>query len=150
VFFFPSAQVAETDEHGYCPICGAWPALAEARGLERERRLRCTRCGGDWRTEWLRCPYCGVRDHLQLGALAPEGAVETRKAETCAACRRYVKTVTTLAATPADEVALQDLATLELDLAALTHGYEGPQGLGCAMNVRITARSRWPRLVRAR
>jgi FdhE protein len=141
-----SSHVAATWDHGYCPICGAWPALAEARGLERERRLRCTRCGGDWRTEWLRCPFCGTRDHLELGALAPEATVETRKAETCAACRRYVKTVTTLKPTPPDEVAIQDLATVDLDLAALGHGYQGAQGLGGPVNVHVTSPARWLRL----
>jgi FdhE protein len=133
-------------DHGYCPICGAWPALAEARGLERERRLRCARCGGDWRTEWLRCPFCANRDHLRLGALVPEGSVETRKAETCAACRRYVKTVTTLQATPAAEVAIQDLATVDLDVGALASGYQAPPGLGHPVRVRISARARWPRM----
>ena len=32
---------------GVCPVCGGWPMLAEQRGLERARRLRCGRCGGD-------------------------------------------------------------------------------------------------------
>ena len=32
---------------GCCPLCGAWPTLAEARGIERSRRLRCARCGSD-------------------------------------------------------------------------------------------------------
>jgi FdhE protein len=141
-----SSHVTASWDHGYCPICGAWPALAEARGLERERRLRCTRCGGDWRTEWLRCPYCGNRDHLTLGALVPEGSVETRKTETCAVCRRYVKTVTTLMPTPAAEVAIQDLATVDLDVGALAHGYQTAQGLGYAVSSRVTARTRWPRL----
>jgi FdhE protein len=138
-----SALVRADWDHGYCPICGAWPALAEARGLERERRLRCARCGGDWRTEWLRCPFCGNRDHLRLGALVPEGAMETRKAETCAACRRYVKTVTTLGATAPIDVALQDVATVDLDLGALAHGYQPAPGLGCPVSVRVTARTRW-------
>ncbi len=57
---------------GYCPVCGAWPALAELRGLESARRLRCGRCGADWGVEWLRCPYCGVTDHRSLGSLVPE------------------------------------------------------------------------------
>ena len=129
-------------DHGYCPICGAWPALAETRGLERERRLRCTRCGGDWRTEWFRCPFCGNCDRLRLGAFVPEATAETRKAETCAACRRYVKTVTTLTATPAPEVAIQDLATVDLDVCALAHGYQAAQGLGHAVSVRVTTRTR--------
>ena len=33
---------------GYCPLCGAWPALAEVRGIERSRYLRCGRCGAEW------------------------------------------------------------------------------------------------------
>ena len=140
-----SAGVAADWDHGYCPICGAWPALAEARGLERERRLRCARCGGDWRTEWLRCPFCRNRDHLRLGALAPEGTRETRKAETCADCRRYVKTVTTLRATPPAEVAIQDLATVDLDVGAIAHGYGTAQGLGYPVRARVTVRSRWAR-----
>jgi len=141
-----SSCVSAGWDHGYCPICGAWPALAEARGLERERRLRCTRCGGDWRTEWLRCPYCGNRDHLSLGALVSEATAETRKAETCAACRRYVKTVTTLTATPARDVSIQDLATVDLDVGALAHGYHAAQGLGHTVSVRVTEKARWPSL----
>jgi FdhE protein len=43
-----AGHVTPTWPHGYCPICGAWPALAEIRGLQRARRLRCARCGGDW------------------------------------------------------------------------------------------------------
>jgi FdhE protein len=141
-----SALVRPDWDHGYCPICGAWPALAEARGLERERRLRCARCAGDWRTEWLRCPFCGNRDHLRLGALVPEGTMETRKVETCGECRRYVKTVTTLRATAGIDVAVQDVATVDLDVGALAHGYEPAHGLGYPVGVRVTARPRWPRL----
>jgi len=44
-------------EHGHCPLCGDWPTLAELRGLERERHLRCGRCGSDWRSD-ARCPSC--------------------------------------------------------------------------------------------
>src|SRR6476619_1636166 len=32
---------------GYCPVCGAWPAFAETRGIERSRYLRCGRCGAE-------------------------------------------------------------------------------------------------------
>jgi FdhE protein len=139
-----SARVSVGWDRGYCPICGAWPALAEARGLERERRLRCTRCGGDWRTEWLRCPHCGNRDHLSLAALVSEATAESRKAETCAACRCYVKTISTLTPTAARDVAMQDLATVDLDVGALAHGYHGPQGLGYPVRVQVKERSRWP------
>ena len=138
-----SSRVSPDWPHGYCPICGAWPALAEARGLERERRLRCTRCGGDWRTAWLRCPFCGNHDHGKLGALVADATGETRRAETCAACRRYVKTVAVLSATPSAEVAIQDLATVDLDVSALANGYQASLGLGHAVRVTVTARARW-------
>jgi FdhE protein len=137
-----SARVDPAWEGAHCPVCGAWPALAEARGLEGERRLRCARCGGDWRTQWLRCPFCGNGDHLRLGALVPEGTTDTRKVDTCALCRRHVKTLTTLAATPPADVALADLTTVDLDVAALAHGYEPPAGLGAPVRVRVVAR-RW-------
>jgi FdhE protein len=145
-----SPRVGEDWDHGYCPVCGAWPALAEARGLERERRLRCARCGDDWRTEWLRCPFCGNRDHLALGALVSEATAETRRAETCAACRRYVKTITTLIPTAPRDVAIQDLATVDLDVGALAQGYRGGDGLGHPVSVHVSGRSRWPRLPWAR
>jgi FdhE protein len=31
---------------GYCPVCGAWPAFAEIRGIQRARHLRSGRCRG--------------------------------------------------------------------------------------------------------
>jgi len=137
-----TSRIPATWAHGYCPICGAWPAFAEARGLERARRLRCARCGADWWNEWLRCPYCGVRDHTRLGTLVPEAAGERRTVETCTVCRHYVKTLTTLTPTPAADVAVEDLATLDLDLVALAQGYVGVDGLGHAPTARVIPRRR--------
>jgi len=37
------ASVSAAWWEGYCPVCGAWPTLAEFRGLERKRWLRCVR-----------------------------------------------------------------------------------------------------------
>jgi FdhE protein len=122
---------------GYCPVCGAWPTFAEARGLERSRQLRCARCGGDWRTDWLRCPYCDNADHARLAALVADTPLETRKVETCEACRGYVKSITTLRATPVHEVTLVDLDTVELDIAALERGYARPDEPACVMRTRV-------------
>jgi FdhE protein len=132
---------AELSEHrgcGYCPVCGAWPALAEACGLERARLLRCGRCGSGWATEWLRCPYCGQRDHESLGALVPEVGGERRKVETCLGCRGYVKTLTALKPSAPLDVTLRDLETLELDVAALERGFTRPPAPGCRLGVTVT------------
>jgi FdhE protein len=132
-----------------CPLCGAWATLAEARGLERERRLRCARCGGDWRTEWLTCPYCGVDDHARLTSLVADATGETRKVEACRDCTAYVKTVATLAAADAATLRLVDLATVDLDVAALERGFTRPAGLGQPLDVTVVeprvARRFWHR-----
>jgi FdhE protein len=46
--------------------------------------------------------------------------------ETCRACRGYLKSVPTLRAWTGDEVCLADLATIDLDLAALQRGFDRP------------------------
>jgi FdhE protein len=131
-----AAVLADWDE-GCCPVCGAWPALAESRGLERARRLRCARCGADWGVVALRCPYCRNGDHQQLGSLVSETQGEGRKVDTCDRCRGYVKSVATLRPWAADEVALADLATVDLDLAALDHDFARPDAPAVALDLRL-------------
>jgi FdhE protein len=128
--------------HGYCPLCGAWPALAEARGLEGSRQLRCGRCGGDWRFDWLRCPYCGNAEHTALGALVSEAAGDMRKVETCHACRGYLKTVTTLTARAPTDVVIEDAATVPYDVAALEAGFTRPTTSGHSFTMSVEARRR--------
>ena len=135
--------------HGHCPTCGAWPALAEIRGLDGGRHLRCRRCGGDWVTEWLLCPFCGERDHAQLGSLVSGNGLTREKIEVCDRCYGYVKTVMTLAPVPPEQVVLQDLATTVLDVAAVERGYRPPSPRG-PLAVRIIARRSGPRSLLSR
>lgn len=130
-------RVPRSWSHGYCPICAAWPILAERRGLDRSRRMRCGRCGGEWQVQWLCCIYCGQRDHEHLGLLMPEERGERLNVETCATCLGYVKSVATLQAIPAFELLVQDLETVELDLVALDRGYGRPEEAGFPLDVRI-------------
>ncbi len=58
---------------GYCPVCGAWPAVAEVRGIDRSRYFRCGRCAGEWQVNCLVCAFCGMTDHEQL-VIAGAGA----------------------------------------------------------------------------
>jgi FdhE protein len=125
-------------DQGWCPLCGGWPHLAEQRGLERTRRLRCARCGGDWAQPGVRCPYCGVIGHEARAALVSEQDGEARKIETCSACRSYLKSVSTLHAWSGDEVALTDLATVDLDLVALERAFERPEPRPLDPGVRVT------------
>ena len=131
-------QVPRYWPHGYCPICAAWPILAERRGLDRSRRLRCGRCGVAWEVQWLFCVYCDERAHERLGSLVPEEKGETLKVETCASCRGYLKSIATLQAIPPFELFLRDLETVELDLIALERGYGRPEESPFTLRVRLT------------
>jgi FdhE protein len=122
---------------GYCPVCGAWPAFAEVRGIERSRYLRCGRCGGEWQAHLLFCPYCGNTDHKEQVSLVPESSPKSA-VDACKRCLGYVKTFTTLQGSPPAEVILDDLASVELDVAAAEQGYKRPQGAGYALNVTVT------------
>jgi FdhE protein len=125
-------------DHGYCPICGSWPLLGEFRSLDRSRRLRCGRCAGDWKINWLRCPYCGETHHERLRSLVPESKLEALTVETCLHCRGYLKSIATLQAIPPFELLLRDLETVELDVAALDRGYARTMGAGIPMDVQVT------------
>jgi FdhE protein len=136
------AERVPTDwAYGYCPICGGWPALAEKRGLGGARHLRCGCCGGDWRTEWLRCPFCGEGDHEKLGSLVAPDKMERETIEVCDGCSGYVKTMTTLNPIPPEHVVLEDLATVVLDIAALERGYRRPAAKGHDVAVGVIAAS---------
>jgi FdhE protein len=111
---------------GYCPTCGSWPLLGEYRGLDQTRFLRCGLCASAWEVPRLLCPFCGCRDHQALGYFHAEGEETRRRAHTCAECRGYVKTVSTLAALNPPQLLAADALTLPLDLAAAQRGYAVP------------------------
>jgi FdhE protein len=108
---------------GLCPYCGSWPLLGEHRGLEQSRVLRCGFCTAEWQFPRLECPSCTTRDHNLLGYFSVEGEEAKYRASTCDSCHRYVKMVSTLAALDGPGLAVADLATLHLDLAAAERGY---------------------------
>jgi len=122
---------------GYCPVCGTWPALTEVRGVERNRYFRCGRCGGEWRAHCLFCAYCGMNDHEELVSLVPEKSGAGRMIEACKRCLGYVKTFTTLEGSAPTKVILDDLGSVDLDVAAVEQGYQRPQGTGYALDMTI-------------
>lgn len=120
------SPLTESFGEGHCPICGSWPALAEMRGIERSRYLRCGRCGSEWHAQILQCVYCGTNDHQHLASLVPENAISGGSIEGCRRCHTYLKVFTRLQGSPPAEVILQDLATVDFDVAALEQGYSRP------------------------
>ncbi|GAC1626476.1 MAG: hypothetical protein NVS4B2_05850 [Chloroflexota bacterium] len=110
-------------ERGHCPACGAPPALAELRGGDGERLLRCGRCSASWAFTRVACPHCETRDHKQLRYLHGEGEESYRRVQTCDSCGGYVKEIATLEPLHAATILEIDLASAGLDLTAVERGY---------------------------
>ncbi|MBI3965078.1 MAG: formate dehydrogenase accessory protein FdhE [Chloroflexi bacterium] len=126
-----------TWDAGPCPVCAAWPIWGELRGLERQPWLRCGRCAVGWEFSHQRCVYCDNTDHRTLGYLASQSDRESRRAATCDQCGGYLKQIATVTPPTSADLSLEDLATLELDLAALEQGYARPSEPAFRLEVEI-------------
>lgn len=132
-----ASSIPESWIEGYCPTCGSWPAFAEVRGIERSRYFRCGRCGSAWHAHFLFCPYCGITDHEELVSLVPEKSGSNSVIEACKHCLGYVKSFTLLQGSQPAQVLLDDLASVDLDVAAVEQGYRRPQGAGYALALNL-------------
>ncbi|HEY1296315.1 MAG TPA: formate dehydrogenase accessory protein FdhE [Chloroflexota bacterium] len=130
----PLVQQAETSDNaswtrGYCPICGGWPLLAELRGVDHAYWLRCAACGSGWAGDVTRCPYCGNSDSRTRATLTLDGEQRFHVAA-CEHCKGYLKVGSALQPPPTELLAIDDVAGLHFDLAALERGFRRPPGSG--------------------
>jgi FdhE protein len=119
-------------------VCGSWPAFAEVRGIDRSRYFRCGRCGSEWYARALVCAFCGLSDHQQLTSLVPAKTDMHAVIDACHGCRGYVKAFTRLQGCAPSAVMIEDLASVDLDMAAIEQGYARPPGTGCRLGVALT------------
>jgi len=121
----PDPLAAALDEwnRGYCPACGSWPAMAEV--VDGHRILRCSFCAAAWELKTYACVYCGEEGEPFVTA-APDEERKDRRVEVCSACGGYLKTVDTAALSPFPLLSIGDLETMDLDMAAMDHGYVRP------------------------
>jgi transcription elongation factor Elf1 len=96
-----------------CDFCGSPPLLAEARGLEQHRILRCGLCAAAWPMPRLDCPACAA---AKLGVFHVEGEQEQHRLLACPVCGLRIKLVTTLGPLTPPALLAADLATVHLDL----------------------------------
>jgi FdhE protein len=109
--------------HGFCAVCGSWPALAEF--ADGHRMLRCSFCAAAWELNEYACIYCGDSSETFVTA-APNEERKDRRVEVCGACQGYLKTIDVPALSPFPLLAIYDMETMDLDLAAMEHGYSRP------------------------
>ena len=113
----------EAWNHGYCPACGSWPAVAEV--VSGHRTLRCSFCSCGWELAAYACIYCGESGEKFVTA-APDDERKDRRVEVCSSCGGYLKTVDLPELSPFPLLSISDIETTDLDLAAMEHGYRRP------------------------
>jgi FdhE protein len=117
------AAAADAWTLGCCPACGSWPALAEC--ADSHRVLRCSFCAAGWELSTYACIYCAEAGAPFVTA-APDEERKDRRVELCATCQGYLKTIDLPALSPFPLAAIADMETMDLDLAAMEHGYGRP------------------------
>ena len=117
----PVREALERWDHGHCPACGSWPALAEF--FFGERLLRCAFCACTWRQAVDQCAYCHEKG-ANFTTVVPNRQLPGRRVELCRACGGFLKTLDVELVTPFPLVAIEDLASSDLDQAALHHGFK--------------------------
>jgi FdhE protein len=87
--------------------------------------LRCSFCAFAWELPSYRCVYC-AEDGEPFVTAAVDEYRKDRRLELCATCRSYMKTVDAAELSPFPLVAIADLETMDLDMAAIERGYSRP------------------------
>jgi hypothetical protein len=119
----PTLSALAAWSRGWCPFCASWPALAE---FERGGRvLRCSFCAADWRPSRHCCVYCGD-DGERFRTIAGDLDRPGRRLECCSACAGYLKSLDVDSPTPFPLLAIEDLASTDLDTLAMDLGFRRP------------------------
>ena len=105
-----------------CPLCGGAPELA-ALDAHGDRTLICGRCTTEWRFDRGVCPFCRNDDRQLLPSFRSRDGVY--RLDACDVCRRYLKTFDSRQGRRHVLLAVDGIATLPLDAAAMQRGYRG-------------------------
>jgi hypothetical protein len=108
--------------HGHCPYCGWEPDFAVITP-SADRRLICGRCVAQWTFPALVCPFCRNDDRTLITSFATRDG--RYRVSACDVCKRYLKAYDARHATRPVMVAVDTIATLPLDAAAMQRGYVG-------------------------
>ena len=119
-----ASQLQPLDVHGVCPCCGSLPVASVVRlgaAINNLRYLHCSLCNTEWNVPRATCTACDTDKGVALHEV--EGSNGAVRAETCDACKSYLKIVYQEKDPRVDPVA-DDLATLALDMLVDEAGYE--------------------------
>ena len=111
-----------TWRRGHCPFCGGEPDFAVITP-NADRHLICGRCAAQWSFAPLTCPFCANDDRAQITSFATRDG--RYRVYACDVCKRYLKAYDARHASRPVMVAVDSIATLPLDAAAMQRGYVG-------------------------
>ena len=104
-----------------CPLCGGEPEFAYINPAA-ERLLICGRCTGQWRYDAITCPYCENSDRTQITSFTSRD--QRYRIYACDVCHRYLKAYDGRDGSRPALLAVDSIATLPLDAAAIQRGYQ--------------------------
>jgi formate dehydrogenase maturation protein FdhE len=107
---------------GHCPYCGWEPDLAVITP-SADRRLICGRCSAQWPFASITCPFCMNADRSRITSFATRDG--RYRVYACDVCHRYLKAYDGRNAARPVMIAVDTIATLPLDAAAMQRGYRG-------------------------
>jgi FdhE protein len=108
--------------HATCPLCGGEPEFAVLTSAG-DRILICGRCTGRWHFDNTACPFCRNDDRSLLPSFSSRDGAYRLYA--CDVCRRYIKAYDARQGGRPVMLAVDSVATLPLDAAAIQKGYRG-------------------------
>ena len=86
-----------------------------------DRRLVCGRCAGQWAFDAIACPFCSNADRSRVTSFATRDG--QYRVYACDVCQRYLKAYDGRQSTRPVLPAVDSVATLPLDAAAIQKGY---------------------------
>lgn len=104
-----------------CPLCGGEPEFAYINPAA-ERLLICGRCTGQWRYDAITCPYCENSDRTRITSFTSRD--QRYRIYACDVCHRYLKAYDGRDGSRPALLAVDSIATLPLDAAAIQRGYQ--------------------------
>lgn len=113
-------RVTLSSTHATCPFCGWEPDFAFITP-SAERHLLCGRCAAQWPFLPLKCPFCGNDDRTRITSFATRDG--RYRVYGCDVCHRYLKAYDGRKEPRPVMVAVDTIATLPLDAAAMQRGY---------------------------
>lgn len=105
---------------GTCPLCAGEPDFAVITPAA-DRILICGRCSARWHFHQLTCPFCANADRSRMTSFASRDG--QYRIYACDVCERYLKAFDARRATRPVMPAVDGVATLPLDAAAIQKGY---------------------------